>query len=160
VRFAFFQKEAKRGRFAYKLQSGTLRSLPFRIVPNVGVKLCEMLCTADDVIEALPVPNASVRSHDATELMRGKGFPGVKYLAQLMFGDRSHDSVYMIRHHHKLAEVISHAIKVQKGGFHNSVASWACKNALTITGIEPAIYGLHEAFVIFLFLAISVRFRV
>jgi hypothetical protein len=46
--------------------------------------------------------------------MRGERFQSVKNLAQLMFADRSHDFVYMIRHHHKFAEILSHSIKVQK----------------------------------------------
>jgi len=38
----------------------------------------------------------------------------VKYLAQLMFADRGYDSVYMVRHHHKFAQIVSHSIKVQR----------------------------------------------
>ena len=119
-----------------------------------------MFCAADDVIEAFPVPDASAQSEDATELMRGERFPGVKYLAQLMFADRGYDSVYMIRHHHKSAEIISHSIKVQQAGFHNSSAVRPRKNAPTVTRIEPAIYGLREAFMIFPSLAVGVRLRV
>ena len=77
-----------------------------------------------------------------------------------MFADRSHDNVYMIRHHDKFAEIISHSVKVQKAGFHNNFAVWPCKNAPAVTCIEPAIYGLREAFMVFLFLAISVRLRI
>ncbi len=40
-----------------------------------------MLCASDDVIEALMVPDASGRIHDAIELVRAEGFPVVKFSA-------------------------------------------------------------------------------
>jgi hypothetical protein len=119
-----------------------------------------MFCATDDVIEALSVPNVSAQSHDTIELMRAERFPRVENPAQLMFADRSYDSVYMVWHHHKFSEITSRSVKVQKADFHNGFAVWPCKNTATVTRIEPTIYDLREAFIVFSLLTVSVGFRV
>ena len=77
-----------------------------------------------------------------------------------MFADRRYNRVHMVRHNHKIAQLIAQSVKVEKAGFHDSFAIRARQDAPAVAGIKPAIYRLGEASMIFLLLAVSVRLRI
>jgi hypothetical protein len=120
--------------------------------------MSEMIRAADDVIEAFVAPDAPGPRKNAFEPMRRERFPGVKDVAQLVSSYRRNNGVNVIRHHHKFAELIAHAVEVHKTCFHNVLTIGSCQDASTATGVKPAIHSLGEPLVIFALLAFSTRF--
>ena len=70
-----------------------------------------------------------------------------------MVTQRCDNCVYMIRHHHKLAQLIARPVKTSEAGLHDGLAIWLSQNASPVICVKPAIDGLGEPPMIFLLLA-------
>ena len=96
----------------------------------------KLLRRPNEMVKALFLPKAAFGSNCFVDFRCGKLLPRIALGFELRVAEQAHDEMDMVWHHHKVAQIVTFAIKVQKSVRDDLGQVRATKHALAESLVE------------------------